>query len=971
MTHARKIPRRGTMLPMLAVTCFALFGFVALAVDLGMLMVARTECQNAADAAALIGARMLDNNVPQGTDPASYDNQRDSAKLAATNAVKENYLLQNKFAFNDASVDRVEIGIYDYDTTSQVFNPIFHPPTVSDPRQKIVNNGSVRPWTACRVTVKGDQPTYFARIFGVATMPMSARATAAHRPRDIAMVLDFSGSMMFGSSSHYPPGFGSSNDAVIGLLNPDTRYPRFGHHQRYDGRQVTNPSGTNPHPYRMTGTFIAASGEAFAPNNYTIETDGGPPQVNDYYQSTNSNPSASVNPANLVSAFNINGMPRGEDYNTQSLPLALTTIGPVGDRSPRKGGERFGDDVSWNPSNATGAARNVSDLLARTAVASLTKPTFSSTSTPTIPQSVHGGTNWNVFFDLAWETLGYDLDIPHYISTNEARPRETELFQGYTLGPGYWGKTFFMWPPDPRYGPMPGVTRSSSNMPAVGSPDPSRPSFDTSGRAMCDWRQRFFLKGDGSTFNPQVDNINQLLLNSATNTAVGSGGAFTLNPNHTGSSPNFRINYRAVLAWLKTGPQVLPNNLRAGRILFYTAIPDDCTSPANDNERFWRDYIDFVLGFRGNRTWYNPAYSQAGVDTTAWGTQQLGAINATGFRPNTNLAANPRPYMEYRDVPNMPRAHFWFGPHSMMMFLNIRGGFTGSSARNWTPGTVREAQSWQLKAAIQSALDDIRKNHPNDQCGMAFFAHSNFRTPRVAMGQDWERLKASLFFPKNLPGGADNGAFLDAVLNGTALEVRPYNSSMTSTLTGNLPNANGATDPNHGLSLAYNMLSSSTAVGAGGRRGASKIVIFETDGVPNSYQNWSYVASGSNSRYNFVNTGASGSNGSAISMSTAYDVVQQIVQPTTSGSPGFSLPNSPARVYSFAFGDLFSTNSSFKPTALTFLQTIAYYGNTNDSTSTPLPAEQVITGSYTTRISNLRTGLERVLQNGVQVTLIE
>ena len=36
-----------------------------------------------------------------------------------------------------------------------------------------------------------------------------------------------------------------------------------------------------------------------------------------------------------------------------------------------------------------------------------------------------------------------------------------------------------------------------------------------------------------------------------------------------------------------------------------------------------------------------------------------------------------------------------------------------------------------------------------------------------------------------------------------------------------------------------------------------------------------------------------------------------------------------------------------------------------------LPAEQVLTGSYTTRIANLRTGLERALQNGVQVTLIE
>jgi hypothetical protein len=63
--------------------------------------------------------------------------------------------------------------------------------------------------------------------------------------------------------------------------------------------------------------------------------------------------------------------------------------------------------------------------------------------------------------------------------------------------------------------------------------------------------------------------------------------------------------------------------------------------------------------------------------------------------------------------------------------------------------------------------------------------------------------------------------------------------------------------------------------------------------------------------------------------------------------------------------------STFKPTALTFLQTIAYNGNTNTSTSTALPAAQIITGDYTTRINNLRSGLETVFQNGVQVALIE
>ena len=60
----RRIPRarrRGSMLPLVAVCAIGLFSFVALAIDLGMLAVSRTQCQNAADAAALAGARTLNN----------------------------------------------------------------------------------------------------------------------------------------------------------------------------------------------------------------------------------------------------------------------------------------------------------------------------------------------------------------------------------------------------------------------------------------------------------------------------------------------------------------------------------------------------------------------------------------------------------------------------------------------------------------------------------------------------------------------------------------------------------------------------------------------------------------------------------------------------------------------------------------------------------------------------------------------
>jgi hypothetical protein len=457
-------------------------------------------------------------------------------------------------------------------------------------------------------------------------------------------------------------------------------------------------------------------------------------------------------------------------------------------------------------------------------------------------------------------------------------------------------------------------------------------------------------------WNPQTDNINGTLLNTT------SGGQ-TLSTTNT----NFRVNYPAVLAWIKSGAQVLPPNLRAGRILYYTQIPSDCTTPTTLDQTFWREYIDYVLGVTRNRLAYNPAYGMAGTEPTAWGT--FGITATTAFTPNGATNANPKPYMCYKDTPNMPRMHFWFGPASMLMFLNPRGTYTNSHDYNFNAGTVHEAQDWQLKSAMQSCLDDIRKNHPNDQAGLAFFAYSNFRSPMHDMSQDWDYLKAALFFPKSI---------LSDVVAGNAHELRPYDSNFNATLVGSLPNANGGTDPNNGLAIAYNMLgNSSTSIsngtGSGGRRGAAKIVIFETDGVPNSYQTWTYTAAGADSRYDWIDGGQGLGNGNSTCMQDAYDIVTQIAASTTAASPGYSLPNIPARVYPFAFGDMFTPQctSTFKPTALTFLQTIAYNGNTNTSTSTALPTTQVITGDYTTRITNLRTGLETVLQNGVQVALIE
>ena len=54
--------RQGSIVPLLAITIVALVGFLALAIDLGILVMAKTQAQNAADLAALTAARTLKGN---------------------------------------------------------------------------------------------------------------------------------------------------------------------------------------------------------------------------------------------------------------------------------------------------------------------------------------------------------------------------------------------------------------------------------------------------------------------------------------------------------------------------------------------------------------------------------------------------------------------------------------------------------------------------------------------------------------------------------------------------------------------------------------------------------------------------------------------------------------------------------------------------------------------------------------------
>jgi hypothetical protein len=244
-------------------------------------------------------------------------------------------------------------------------------------------------------------------------------------------------------------------------------------------------------------------------------------------------------------------------------------------------------------------------------------------------------------------------------------------FYGFRQGPGYWGKTFFLWPPDP-------TTDSTVN-----------PNSNTG--YSCDWRKRFFLKAGGSypNFGGPV-NDNTLLWLKGTGSTAG-----------TWNDPpgNYVINYQAILQWIKTasstnGPDPFPPTLRAGNILYYDSIPNDVPASAYDhtqpnrnitdpNQRFWKEYIDYVLGVWrdpfGNIQRPGKPSCSIGPDFTC-GSSTVGQnVQITGPDSGSTPDANVNPFINPNDNPNRPRHRFWFGPMTLVQYTSDTGLFPGTA----------------------------------------------------------------------------------------------------------------------------------------------------------------------------------------------------------------------------------------------------------------------------------------------------
>jgi hypothetical protein len=181
-TDMRKDEQSGFVIVMVAILIFVLIGFMALALDLGILYSARAQTQAAADAAALAGAFTFIVN-PSSPQPAT-------AQLHARQAATNNRVLGNSIAAGEVSVSvdlvtrRVTVDIARTQTTLfakvlNIANVGIGVHAVAEAAQNSTHATCAKPWfipntlaapvpacTACasgQVLISGGQPTAFAR----------------------------------------------------------------------------------------------------------------------------------------------------------------------------------------------------------------------------------------------------------------------------------------------------------------------------------------------------------------------------------------------------------------------------------------------------------------------------------------------------------------------------------------------------------------------------------------------------------------------------------------------------------------------------------------------------------------------------------------------------------------------------------------------------------------------------------------
>ncbi|MEM1304613.1 MAG: pilus assembly protein TadG-related protein, partial [Planctomycetota bacterium] len=211
--------RRGVVLVMSALLIVVVFAMAAMAIDVGYMMLTKTQLQAAADAGALAAGNALHK-------------PRREVKSIAKDFVTLHKAAGRQIKRGEA---KVEIGVYDMETRS--FRA-----------EAGVGN-------AVRVTARRDgESLFFARVIGTDNFSTEATAISMANPKDIALVIDLSGSMNDDTEPAWatstvnaefgPQGYPTVGTDLMQDLYDDFGYGSFPGRLEYLGRPVGVPQGS-------------------------------------------------------------------------------------------------------------------------------------------------------------------------------------------------------------------------------------------------------------------------------------------------------------------------------------------------------------------------------------------------------------------------------------------------------------------------------------------------------------------------------------------------------------------------------------------------------------------------------------------------------------------------------------------------------------------------------------------------------
>ncbi|EUC19650.1 UNVERIFIED_ORG: putative Tad-like protein involved in Flp pilus assembly [Burkholderia sp. CF145] len=162
--------QRGSVAVITAVSLVSLLGFAALAIDIGNLLVARNELQNAADAAALAGAPCLYQRAQCGNTTAVEPDWNTATQKASGFATAAT---SNKVQGAVIKVTQVGSGYWNVTGKPGTLQGVPFTPGVNDlPAIRVT-------MTKSTANANGNIPVYLASILGVSSLSATATATAA------------------------------------------------------------------------------------------------------------------------------------------------------------------------------------------------------------------------------------------------------------------------------------------------------------------------------------------------------------------------------------------------------------------------------------------------------------------------------------------------------------------------------------------------------------------------------------------------------------------------------------------------------------------------------------------------------------------------------------------------------------------------------------------------------------------------